>query len=204
MKYDQECRDLLVRFLPTCGGIKTSMWLAAKKIQGSEVSDLVEVLGREWFEYPDTVALTEMMDTCAGIHGILDLEGVVRHFASYEHMHKFDEVKTDAASELPENQRQVAHTLLPLTLVAGKYFYECGEASVEIRGLIQLGATLGTPYTHLAGLIWIEDGGLSATILDEQSRNGVADRAVKLSLIDYSQAPELVAATKAAKEVLGL
>ncbi len=204
MLYDEDGKKLLIHFLPSCGGTMSSMWLAAKRIQGSESTDLVEVLGEEWFTYPGSEALTELTSSCEQIHGTLDLEGIVTHFASYKHLHKFDSVPTDAGRELPLDQRTVAHTLLPLTLVGGKYFYENGEANIELRGLVQLGPTLGTPYAHLASLIWIEDSGLSAKILDYQAKDGVAERAAKLSVIDYTKAPLLVAATEAAKQALGI
>ncbi len=204
MLFDKEGKEALVRLLPSCGGTMAGMWYLAKLIRDSDSMDIVETLGEETLNHPDSAALLELMATCEQVNGKLDLEGILTHFGSHDHLHKFDRVGTAVAAELPEELRPVAHTLLPLTLVGGKYFYENGDATVEFRGLVQLGPSLGAPYAHLASLIWIEDGGLSATILDRQLHDGVAGRAVHIQVIDYAQAPLLTKATVAAKEALGI
>jgi hypothetical protein len=203
MKFTEDGKDALVRILPSCGGTMATMWYLAKLIRDSDSMDLAEILG-ETLYHPDSKALLEVVETCEKVHGVIDLEGVITHFSSADHLHKFDRVPTVVAAELPEFQRAVAHTLLPLTLVAGKYCYECGDASLPVSGLVQLGPTVGTPYAHLASLIWIRDGGLSAKVLDEQAKSGVAARACELEGLDYGEAPLLREATEAAKKVLGM
>ncbi len=199
----KEGKDAIVRILPSCGGTLASMWYLAKLIKESEELNLHTILG-ELLDHQDSAALHELAVSCEATNGVIDLEGVIRHFASYQHLSKFDKVRTVVAAELPRRAQAVAHTLLPLTLVGGEYRYENGDASVPISGLVQIGPTKGSPYAHLASLIWIEDGGISAAILDRQAHDGVVGRAKLLEGVDYTQAPRLRDATVAAVEALGL
>jgi len=194
-------KDALVRILPGCGGTLGVMWLLAQRIRDSGSMDLREILGSE-LDHPDNAALIELLSTCEKVNGLIDIDGVITHFASYKHLHKFDEVQTTVAAELPREVQAVAHTLLPLTLLAGQYAYENGDVSMPISGLTQFGPTKGTPYAHLASLIWLEDGGLSAKILERQAVGGVLDRAAQVEELDYHQAPKLMAATAKANEML--
>lgn len=202
LKMTEGSRDALVRFLPTCGGTMGTMWHLARMIRDAKSYDLEEVLG-ELLNHSDSSALLELRDNCSK-EGIVDFEDVISHFASYEHLSKFDTVQTAVGAELAPELRQVAHTLLPLTLVDGQYLYDNGRANVVFKNLVQIGPTKGTPYCHLASLIWFEDGGLSATILDRQLHNGVAERAATIAEIDYDEAPILSRSTKEAKDALGL
>jgi hypothetical protein len=199
----EEDKQTLVRLLPSCGGMMAGMWYLAKMIRDSESMDIEEILG-DLLEHPDSSALRELMQTCQAVNGIIDTEGIIAHFASYEHLHKFDSVPTVVAAEFPEEVRQVAHTLLPLTLVGGRYYYDNGQAHFEIKGLTQFGPTGGSPYAHLASLIWIKDGGLASRILSEQEKSGVVRRASQISVLDYSLAPRLSHATAEAKKALGI
>jgi len=194
-------KDALVRILPSCGGTMSTMWHLARMIRDSKSMNLREILGG-LLDHPDSAALGELVETCEKVNDLIDMEGVITHFASYEHLSKFDTVTTVVAAELPEEEQTIAHTLLPLTLIHGGYSYENDDVYLPISGLVQIGPSNGTPYAHLASVIWLEDGGLSARIMSEQAGNGVVERARKLSGLDYGKAPRLTKATIAAKEAL--
>lgn len=195
-------KDALVRILPGCGGTMGTMWHLAQMIQDSESMNLEEILGKSLY-HPDSLALLELSETCQRLNANkIDLESVITHFSSYNHLHKFDTVTTIVAAELPVKDRPIAHTLLPLTLVNGNYYYANGNISIPIKGLIQFGPTKGTPYAHLASLIWLEDNGFSEQVLAEQAQNGVLTRAKEVLSLDYHETPRLRRATREAKEKL--
>lgn len=185
--------------LTSCGGTRGSMLNVAMRVSGSKSDDLYEILGK-LLEAPGP--MRELVETCAKTNGALDLEGLIRHFAGFEHTQKMTGLKATVANELPKPHVPLAHTLLPLVMVDGRWFYDCGEAYVEIVGLTQIGPTGGSPYAHLAGLIWLQDGGQSAQILAEQAENGVAAAAAGIKRISYHDAPILREGTIAGVEVL--
>lgn len=181
-------RDAIVRLLCSCGGTIGAMQNIAVKIKESESKDLGEILGN-LLNVPGP--MQEIVETCRETNGMLDLEGLIRHFASVEHTRKMTGLKFTVARELPKEQIPFAHTLLPLTVLDGKYFYDCGEAFVELEDLVQIGPTNGSPYAHLAGLIWLPDNGLHAQILTEQVTSGVAAVGRDIKKLSYHTAPKL-------------
>jgi len=206
----------LVRVLPTCGGTQNlPMLKAAELLYSSESEDFYEALGplgvalratSEQVQSPgqELRPLEEIIDTARKTTGKVDLESVIRHFSGTEHTLKFDNVPTIVARELPEELRAFAHTLLPLTMVDGRYYYDNGPANVEIKGLVTIGPCQGTPYAHLAGVVCFEDDGLSVNVLAEQLVSGLVTRVKNVTVLDYSQAPKLQQSTREAKQTLGM
>lgn len=185
-------KDALVRLLSSCGGTTGAMQNIAERVYRSESSDLGEILGG-LVVAPGPIR--EIIETCQSTNGVLDLEGLIRHFASFEHTTKMTGLRLTVARELPATQIPLAHTLLPLSILGGKYYYDCGKAHVELMGLVQIGPAKGSPYAHLAGLIWLPDEGLGSQILEEQRTSGVSAAARGIDRISYFDAPKLRAGT---------
>lgn len=184
----KDFRENIPKLFVSCGGTVGSMLLLASLLQKGPSNDLGEILGAVLnVEGP----VSEIVETCRQTNGILDLEGLIRHFASFEHNQKMEQLKLNLAKELPSSQVALAHTLLPLTILDGKYYYDCGDTYVEMVGLVQIGSAVGSPYAHLAGLIWLPDGGLHADILAEQASNGVAASGKEIERISFYDAPKL-------------
>lgn len=204
----------LVHLLPTCGGTQNrTMLKAAELLEASDSDDFYEALGpfgqallREDRKAPgkELEPLNELVKTALSTTGVVDLESVILHFSGYEHTHKFDSVPTIVAREIPSGLQSFAHTLIPLSMVNGCYYYDNDPAYVQLKGLTQFGPSQGTPYAHLGGLVWFEDGGLSVRVLASQLEDGLATSISGLSEIDYSQAPKLQDSTRSAKKELGL
>lgn len=192
-------RDAIVRLLVSCGGTTGAMQNIAARIQRSESNNLGEILGG-LLDVPGP--MQEIVATCEATNEALDLEGLIRHFASPDHLRKMTRLKATVAAELSKEQIPFAHTLLPLSIVGGKYYYDCGDTFVELTGLVQIGLVRGTPYAHLAGLIWLSDEGLHTQILTEQAENGVAASGKKFTKISYYDAPTLREGTIAGAEAL--
>lgn len=187
------------RLLTSCGGTTGPMQNIAVRIKRSTSHNLGEILGG-LLDVPGP--MQEIVQACQDTNGELDLEGLIRHFSSYEHNRKMSGLKTTAAMELPKVQIPFAHTLLPITILDGKYYYDCGETFVELVGLVQIGPSEGSPYAHLAGLVWFEDEGLHAQILAEQAENGVATSGRSFDRISYHDTPVLREGTIAGEETL--
>jgi|GEM_PF-4248691 len=187
-------KDALVRLLCSCGGTTGAMQNLARLVQRSGSNDLGEILG-ELVSVPGPIQ--EITTTCEEVSGEISLTGLIRHFSSFRHTTKMTNLKVTVAHELPPEQIPLAHTLLPLTILDGKYYYDCGEAYVEIRGLVQIGPSVGSPYAHLAALLWFRDEGLHVQVLAEQARSGVAASAKGIGRISYFETPKLHAGTVA-------
>lgn len=185
-------REVFVSFLESCGGINGPMHGIAMRIKESDSKKLDEILGA-YLDVPGPI--NGVIETCGKTNGKLDVEGLVRHFSSAKHMQEMSNLKASVASELPKEVIPFAHTLLPLSVLKGRYYYDCGDTLVELDGLIQVGPTNGSPYAHLAALIWLPDNGLGVSILAEQGANGVAASGKKFDKISYHEAPRLRKAT---------
>ncbi len=204
----------LVHLLPTCGGTDNIVMVkAAEYLKCNTSEDFVDALGpfgrcltEKEAELPvrELRPIEEIAETAKQTTGKVDLASVILHFSGAEHFRKFQTVPTIVGREIPEELRAFAHTLLPLTVVGGRYYYDNGVANVEIRGLVQFGPSNGSPYAHLAGLVWLPDGGLSARVLAAQAACGIPENVVGVTLLDYNKTPRLQKATVAAKEALGL
>lgn len=199
LEMDTGFRAGALPLLASCGGTGSPMLNIAIHIKRSDSMDLREIV-RGLVDAPGPIR--EIIETCQKTNGALDLEGLIRHFASFEHTTKMSNLRVTVARELPTVQIAFAHTLLPLTIVDGKYYYDCGDAFVELEGLVLVGEAVGSPYAHLASLIWLEDAGLHAEILDEQSKNGVSASAAGLTKISYFDTPKLRGDTIAGTELL--
>jgi len=178
----------ILPLLGSCGGTGSPMLNIAKHIKRSESKDLSVIL-RGLVDAPGPIR--EIVETCEKTNGVLDLEGLIRHFASFDHTTKMSNLKVTVARELAPEQIPFAHTLLPLTILDGRYYYDCGETFVELLGLVQMGEAVGSPYAHLASLIWLADGGLHSEILAEQVSSGVAASGSGISEISYFKTPRL-------------
>jgi hypothetical protein len=191
--------EAIVPLLSSCGGTSGPMQNIARRIQRSKSTDLGEILGG-LVDAPGP--MREIIATCESTNGVLDLEGLIRHFASIDHTDKMTGLELTVARELTQDVIPIAHTLLPLTVLDGRYYYDCGDAYIEIDGLVQIGPTVGSPYAHLAGLICLRDGGLHTQILSEQAEGPVSTRAQVITRISYHDAPRLQRSTlEGAKEL---
>lgn len=196
---DPKFKKALPQLLASCGGTIGSMLTIATKVSESAEMDLGVILG-PLVSSPGPIR--ELIETCEETNGTLDLEGLIRHFSNPAHLAKMSDLSVTVASELPGGQIPLAHTLLPLSILDGKHYYDCGETCVELVGLVQVGPSEGSPYAHLASLIWLPDNGLHSTILSEQGDNGVAEAGRGIERISYEEAPILRTATKAAAQQL--
>lgn len=184
-------RKAAISLLASCGGRLSIVAQVALELNKVDASGAKEVFSRFAF----IPAISELLATCEEVNGVVDSEGVVRHFSSQQHLDKITSEGSTIAAELPRKIVPFAHTLLPVTIVGGKYLVELGDHVVELRGLITQGKSVGSLFAHLASLIWVEDDLIWSEISDEQERNRVGQASRAIELIDYEKAPVLRKAT---------
>lgn len=182
----------------SCGGRMTMMSEVARRLVNSESAKEV------FATFCEIPAVAELLRTCEKVNGVVDTEGVVRHFSSVNHFEKIEREGTSIASELPKEVRAFAHTLLPVTIVGGKYLVEHGDSITELKGLVPIGKPDGVPYAHLAALIWLPDDLIWTDVSDEQTRNQIGAAGANIEIIDYDNAPLLQSETSRFVNELGL
>ncbi len=194
-------KGLARELLASCGGAYGPMMKAVELLDRDKSDDFFEAFG---VLATSLDGLMDLAATARQTSGKIDQRSLLLHFSGTGHTGKFDTIETTIGAELPRQVQAFAHTLVPLSMVGGKYYYDNGDANVELRGLVPYGKQVGTPYAHLAALIWVEDGGMSAQILGNQLSAGLPNKMAGIDVIDYFQAPRLRHGTEKAKEALGL
>lgn len=198
----KEASQVLVSSLATCGGNRGLLFPVAKAIAEKKEGSLREIV--QEILHPVAQGSIERLEAEAK-DGMIEPESVLRRYGMPKHFH---EMNTEAqlgmksvAREIPSEYRAVAHTLLPLK----DGVYSNAGHSINFRGLVPLGPQAGIQVAHLAGIFscGCSDAEVEA-LLEEQSRDEEFLKAVSsVALLDYS-GTQLQAATKRAKEILGL